>query len=156
MKISLFLLLLLLPSPLFDVVFLFAFLCITYLFFFFFFSSPLYASVKLASRESSFLYFICPWALSLLSTTHSLFHHSIYVSGQVNQLHSLRLISLLLFVFTLLVLLAAAAVATLFMSHIRNAYSKRSNFLHQCFKHTLKCTSIRVCVCINMVVFSFN
>lgn len=44
---------------------------------------------------------------------------------------------------------AAAAVATLFMSHIRNACGKRSNFLHQCFKHSQvhNHTSIRAYVC---------
>lgn len=103
-------------------------------------------------RESSFLSFICPWALSL--------HYTLIVSPSFDMFVAKLALAFASSCFFSLVRVhsigaaaAAAAVATLFMSHIRNAYSKRSNFLHQCFKHTP--VRVYVCVCI-MVVFSFN
>lgn len=97
------------------------------------FFSP-YASVKLALRAVFFLSFLS-MSIELTLHTHCF---SIRFVGQVNQ-------CICYVLFLSLVRVHSIAAATLFMSHIRNAYIKRSNFLHQCFKYTQ--THKYTCVC---------
>lgn len=93
-------------------------------------SSALYASVKLASRVS-----LIHLSMSIELTLHTHCFTIRYMLA-AKLTNCIGYVSYFFFALVRVHSIGAGAVATLFMSHIRNAYSKRSNFLHQCFKHT--------------------